>query len=270
MPKMDGIETVKILRSLGYKHPIIALTANALTGQAEMFLKNSFDGFISKPIDIRQLNAALNKLVRDKQPPEVIEEARQQRNNRLASGGSGVVDPQLAEFFVRDAEKAFTILSAISKNNCRRGDDVPVLIINVHAMKSALANIGEFDLSALALKLEQAGREQDISLILDELPVFLESLHNVITRLKSAEDGRFEEEGVSGADYDYAFLQQKLLALQTACTALDKKTAKALLAEIKQKPWPRSTKDQLSSIAERLLHSEFEEAALIASEACFS
>jgi signal transduction histidine kinase/CheY-like chemotaxis protein len=82
MPAMDGIEAVKILRELGYKAPIIALTANALTGQMEIFLENGFDGFISKPIDTRQLNVTLNKLIRDKQPPEVLEAARRERKSQ--------------------------------------------------------------------------------------------------------------------------------------------------------------------------------------------
>jgi CheY-like chemotaxis protein len=76
MPEMDGVETTKNLRSMGYKNPIVALTANALTGQAEMFLANGFDGFISKPIDIRLLNSALNKFIRDKYPAETVEAAR--------------------------------------------------------------------------------------------------------------------------------------------------------------------------------------------------
>jgi len=66
MPKMDGIEATKIIRGLGYRHPIIALSANDLQGQAEVFLANGFDDFILKPIDLRQLDAVLNKLIRDK------------------------------------------------------------------------------------------------------------------------------------------------------------------------------------------------------------
>jgi len=68
MPKMDGIETVKIIRELGYRHPIIALTADTTEGHAGMFLENGFDAFISKPIDLRLLDASLNKLIRDKRP----------------------------------------------------------------------------------------------------------------------------------------------------------------------------------------------------------
>jgi PAS domain S-box-containing protein len=63
MPVMDGIEAAKRIRAMGYSGAIVALTANALTGQAEMFMENGFDEFISKPIDIRQLNAVLNKLI---------------------------------------------------------------------------------------------------------------------------------------------------------------------------------------------------------------
>jgi len=66
MPKMDGIETTEKLRELGYKGVMVALTANALIGNDEMFSQHGFDGFISKPIDVRHLNAALNKFVRDR------------------------------------------------------------------------------------------------------------------------------------------------------------------------------------------------------------
>jgi signal transduction histidine kinase/DNA-binding response OmpR family regulator/HPt (histidine-containing phosphotransfer) domain-containing protein len=77
MPEMDGIEATKIIRGLGYKNPIVALTANALVGQVKIFLENGFDGFVSKPIDTRQLNSVLNKFIRDKYPAETVEAARQ-------------------------------------------------------------------------------------------------------------------------------------------------------------------------------------------------
>jgi signal transduction histidine kinase/DNA-binding response OmpR family regulator/HPt (histidine-containing phosphotransfer) domain-containing protein len=77
MPEMDGMEATKIIRGLGYKNPIVALTANALVGQDTVFLENGFDGFVSKPIDIRQLNKALNEFIRDRHPAETVEAARQ-------------------------------------------------------------------------------------------------------------------------------------------------------------------------------------------------
>ncbi|MDR2401407.1 MAG: response regulator [Deferribacteraceae bacterium] len=60
MPDMDGIETVRIIRGLDSAYarniPIIALTANAIKGSEEHFLKNGFQAFLSKPIDIKTLD----------------------------------------------------------------------------------------------------------------------------------------------------------------------------------------------------------------------
>jgi signal transduction histidine kinase/ActR/RegA family two-component response regulator len=70
MPLMDGIETTQKLRAMGYAGIIVALTANALVGNDEMFTKNGFDDYISKPIDVHKLNTLLDKYVRDKHPEE--------------------------------------------------------------------------------------------------------------------------------------------------------------------------------------------------------
>ena len=67
MPEMDGIQCAKILRDMGYTQPIVALTANALKGQAEIFMKNGFSGFMSKPIDINRLNSYLVRFIKNKQ-----------------------------------------------------------------------------------------------------------------------------------------------------------------------------------------------------------
>jgi CheY-like chemotaxis protein len=65
MPGMDGMEVTKILRSSGYNNPIVALTANAIKGQAELFMENGFSGFMSKPIDINRLNGYLVRFIKD-------------------------------------------------------------------------------------------------------------------------------------------------------------------------------------------------------------
>jgi signal transduction histidine kinase/CheY-like chemotaxis protein len=256
MPGMDGIEATKMIRSMGYTKPIVALTANALTGQSEIFLKKGFDDFISKPIDIRQLNMTLNKLVRDKYPTEVVEAARKQKEMLVSKKNQFAVDSQIAEFFIRDAKKAAKILEAIYINKCRRIDDISMLIINVHAMKSALANVGEKELSSDALILEQAGRDNNMKLILEKLPLFMESLYVVITKFEEKEQ-KIEKSG-SG---DFSQLKEKLLEIRNACSVYDKKTAKDVLAELKKKAWTQPVEEQLGILAESLLHSEFDEAA---------
>ena len=63
MPEMDGIETFHILKKLvGYKiPPVVMLTANAITGMREMYLKEGFDEYLSKPINAIELNKIINK-----------------------------------------------------------------------------------------------------------------------------------------------------------------------------------------------------------------
>jgi signal transduction histidine kinase/ActR/RegA family two-component response regulator len=68
MPEMDGMEATRIIRNeigseYARKIPIVALTANATTGAAEMFLANGFDAFVSKPIDLKSLDDVLSRFV---------------------------------------------------------------------------------------------------------------------------------------------------------------------------------------------------------------
>jgi PAS domain S-box-containing protein len=270
MPRMDGIEASKIIRSYGYSKPIVALTANALSGQEDIFMNNGFDEFISKPIDIRQLDSVLNKLIKDKQPKEVIEDAVRQKNYLYAEGKQNISnDPQLVEYFLRDAKKAINTLNAIYENKCGGRDDMPSFIINVHAMKSALANVGENELSNEASRLEQAGRDQKTNVILSSIPDFIEGLSQIIEKLTpDEEDANYEESSLS--DTDKEFFKEKLSLIQNACAAYDKKTAKEAMLELKKKNQPKAVREQLSAIAEHLLHSEFDEAANIARNIHFS
>ena len=261
MPRMDGIEATRIIRESGYTQPVVALTANALAGQAAIFMENGFDDFISKPIDTRQLNMVLNKLVRDKHPIEEVEAARKQKEALFSSNEQRKsLGPELAEIFMRDAKKAIAVMEEVYVNKCGSEEDLATFVITIHAMKSALANIYETALSAEAAALEHVARERDINLILSGFPPFLEKLLIVIKKLETAAAAAGENAGDPG---DNKYLEEKLLAVKEACASLDKKAAKDTLAELREKTWPSSVSEQLSAISEHLLHSEFDEAAQI-------
>jgi signal transduction histidine kinase/CheY-like chemotaxis protein len=70
MPGMDGIEAVKAIRGLGTEYvkniPIIALTANVVAGNEQMFLDNGFNAFLPKPFNVMSLDSIIQKWVRDK------------------------------------------------------------------------------------------------------------------------------------------------------------------------------------------------------------
>ncbi|MBP1561399.1 MAG: response regulator, partial [Oscillospiraceae bacterium] len=73
MPDMDGIETVSHIRKSDDEYnrniPIVALTANAVSGVKEMFLNAGFQDFVSKPIE----NAALQRSLKKWLPEEKIQ-----------------------------------------------------------------------------------------------------------------------------------------------------------------------------------------------------
>ena len=61
MPGMDGVETLQRLKALGTQSKIIAMTANAISGAHEFYIKEGFDDYISKPIDPEMLESLLLK-----------------------------------------------------------------------------------------------------------------------------------------------------------------------------------------------------------------
>jgi len=173
MPKMDGIEAVKIIRSLGYKNPIVALTANAIVGQAEIFLGNGFDAFISKPIDAKQLDAELNKFIHNKQ--------KQTRKTEILKA-----DAKLLTVFALDVKNSLPIFeSTLANLETILEDDFHLYAIAAHGIKSALANIGKTKLSQVAYTLEKAARMQDKNIIRQQTQEFVDALKEVVSEAEN-------------------------------------------------------------------------------------
>jgi len=64
MPKMNGVETLRRLKEIeGFNLPVIALTADAIEGTDEKYLKAGFDAYLSKPIDKYHLDKVLKKFL---------------------------------------------------------------------------------------------------------------------------------------------------------------------------------------------------------------
>jgi len=190
MPGMDGIEATKKIRDMGYDAPIIALTANTVMGQSELFIKNGFSGFISKPIDVNRLNTYLLRMIRDKQPPEVLAAAA--RDQEMEQKGTfaevfpqtpGEMSARLRESFVRDARRSAEALTSAMSQRHLDTSAFKIYIIHTHALKAALQNINEPILAAIASALEQAGREGDDATINALTPGFLTRLDDVVKEI---------------------------------------------------------------------------------------
>ncbi|MCL1927518.1 MAG: ATP-binding protein [Treponema sp.] len=245
MPKMNGIQAAKIIRDMGYTKPIVVLTADAVVGQAEMFLSNGFDGFLSKPINSHELDDLVKVFIRNKKPLEVIQAAQKNEIH------------EIEKCFILDARDAIDVLTDIyARINTLNNTDMESYTITVHGIKSALANIGETELSGIALRLENAGDSRNLAIIKDETPAFINALQSLIVKFIPAETGG--DAAVSPDDTD--FLLEKLHEIKTACEAFNVRAAKTALSDLKQKTWPHDINDVLDEISVRLLHGEFKRA----------
>jgi CheY-like chemotaxis protein len=258
MPLMDGIEAAKAIREHGYSRPIVALTANAVAGQAEIFLNNGFDDFISKPVDIRQLNATLNKFIRDKQLPETIEKAREEKERVMDAHAPVVTIAELNTAFVNDAKRVLPALESIPQKTASVSDEVIRLFtLSAHSIKSALANIGETGLAHMAQTLESAGKANDIDAIAAQSQSFTNALRKVIAKAEA------EIKTESAADSDEAprYLREQLAIVANACKEYDVALASDALNHLKKMVWTKETEKILETISLQLLHSDFLEAA---------
>jgi HPt (histidine-containing phosphotransfer) domain-containing protein len=156
----------------------------------------------------------------------------------------------LIECFVRDANRAVDTLEKVQN----REDEASIKLytINVHAMKSSLANIGNPELSHFAAQLEQAGINRNTDILKRKTPEFLNRLRQVISTLTPQETESQNSESVE-------YLREKLIIIKNACKIYDKKTAKNLINELRKKSWSAEVRDLLSQIAEYLLSGDYNE-----------
>jgi len=260
MPDMDGIQATKAILEHGYLRPVVALTANALLGQASLFKENGFAGFISKPIDIKHLNEYLLRFIRDKYPEDIREKARAEMPMRAAPKQD--VSLELSKHFIRDAKNAVRVLEQLMPLPQFSDDDFKKYTIFTHGMKSALANVGISELSKIAAALETAGREKDTSKISIDTPNFITDLNEVITAFEEKINAASASE--ADTEDDTALLREQLTALIEACDMYHKPSAKKAMNTLKEGQCSQKTLTLIDDINANLLHGEFEEAAELA------
>lgn len=82
MPVMDGIESTQRIRGFDGEYfkrvPIIALTANAISGARELFVNSGMNDFVGKPISLNEISAVIHKWL----PSELIESVDFSKDNK--------------------------------------------------------------------------------------------------------------------------------------------------------------------------------------------
>ena len=147
MPGISGTEAMQQIRNMGYSHPIIALTANVMTGQAEAFIKEGFDGFISKPIQTTRLNSILIKHIKDKLPLGISDISKPDFNGFQRD--PGLLAKLRADFAKRHSSTFFNICYSIKMG------DIETAHRLTHTIKGLAGLLYEEALASAANVVEQ-------------------------------------------------------------------------------------------------------------------
>ncbi|MBO4426254.1 MAG: response regulator [Clostridiales bacterium] len=198
MSGMDGVEAMKRIRTdvagLNGSIPIVALTANAMSSAKQMFLAEGFDGFVSKPVEIEELERVLKQVLpksaisfvdeggnteavpiepaKEEPAPEpepekdFIEDLKKsgidtEGGLKYCVGDKDFYKSLLIQFATESADK----IASMKKYYVSR--DWHNYEILVHALKSTSKMIGIYDLSESAKSLEMAAKNNEANYILD-------------------------------------------------------------------------------------------------------
>lgn len=201
MPEMDGFEATAHIRKHDQQHghhtPVIAVTAHAIEGDRERCLAAGMDDYVSKPINLEILKAALARWQPDSPslPAPEQETATNQDDDQKENGNYLVPSPlDLGEALARvDGDRVFLnemaeiflseyphflaqIQTAIANEDCA------VLTYAAHTLKGSVGNFVALDTVEAAQTLERIGRQGDLS----QAPLALARLETALNRLAPA------------------------------------------------------------------------------------
>ncbi|MGN0166815.1 MAG: response regulator [Acetatifactor sp.] len=276
MPEMDGVETLKQLRKIHAEQSkvltIIAFTANAVSGAREMFLREGFDEFVSKPVDTMELERILRKVL----PKSSIVFVDENDRKRIKAEDTEeqtvldveVVDSQVAknsqeedkmsrlenagirtrsgiQYCRGDREFYVELLLKFAKDAGRKETEIESFFgredlenygILVHALKSTAKMIGADALSEMARKSEEAAKKQDADYIREHHEELLNRYRElsllILDVLEQREDDSGQAVREDATEISENELIQRLTELKKSLDTFEADRAEALFAEL--------------------------------------
>lgn len=202
MPDMDGIETLhniqKLEENLNRNTPVIMLTANAIIGAKEEYLKAGFYDYLSKPIRETELEEMIMKYL----PKELILKA--DAGNETEKKGKeeqevsileklDFLDTKTGLSYCCDSEEFYLEMLNTYHGNGRydslkelyEKQDWKNYQIQVHALKSTSLSIGAMSVSEQAKLLEQAAKEGNLSYIREHHDEMMQAYRRLLEDLQA-------------------------------------------------------------------------------------
>jgi signal transduction histidine kinase/AmiR/NasT family two-component response regulator len=184
MPILDGMKAASRITSMGVKTPIVALTANILSHDLEIYKKHGMVGYLGKPFTSQELWRCLKNHLQVVSVSK-IDKSRQSENDMSFK-------KQLQLYFVKSNQNTFEEIKDALDNN-----DIKLAYRLVHTLKSSAAQIGEGRLQSEAASAESmltGGENLLTQAHLDALEAELELVIEKLTPLLSEAAAEIEEQ----------------------------------------------------------------------------
>jgi len=279
MPGMDGIEATNQIRELAGSEnnpyyatvPIIALTANAMVGMKEVFLKSGMQDFLSKPIEI----ANLNKVMKTWLPYDKVELLTEEQIEEQIEEQEDVVDQWKVEIPCIQMEKAKEFnanFEGFEKNlkrfldayeetrkkleEYRQAEDIKNFTIAVHGLKSTSKMIGAMELSEKALEMEEMGHREELSNHWEKLESLFDRYGQCIASIRDyLKLGKTEEKSSDVISLeDYETLMERI---KTAAENFDMGEFMAMEDELSQIVPPVEKQEEFFKIKKMVTEAAF-------------
>ncbi|MGC4055726.1 MAG: PAS domain S-box protein [Paludibaculum sp.] len=175
MPDLDGLEATRRIREEesqnGTHLPIIAMTAHAMPGYAELCLEAGMDGYLSKPIRMQELIRKIEALAlgippakreSERDPPTVEREREMKELDQESAlervGGDAELLAELAGLFLEEYPQLMgTVQSGFDQSK------VELILGAAHQLKGLLAQFGAERARVCALRVEQSAKAGDMA-----------------------------------------------------------------------------------------------------------
>ncbi len=276
MPEMDGIETLHAMKELegniNTDTPVIVLTANAVSGSREMYMREGFTDYMTKPVSYRTLKSSLQKYLPEEKIEERPKEEAEPENDESAGIDFDGIEGIDVNEGIKNSGDAGTLLDVINgfregiKDNADRIErelaekNIKDYTVHVHALKSSSRLIGAMDLSAMALELENRGNsyqkavsEKDTGRMQDELdelekrtPELLVLYRSYQEKLSKATKETVDEKELPEISEDE--LKEMLTGIREFAEAFDMDTVDSVMGQLEGYRIPEGKRDMTDAL----------------------
>jgi len=201
MPEMDGIEAADAIRALGTEYaqkiPIIALTANAIHGTDKMFYEHGFQAYVSKPIDLMELDSVIKKWVRDDSREDIPVTDESPASDFLSENVvmdiPGIDTKRALSLYAGNTKVYISVLRSyanstpliLDKLRSVSAETLQVYSINVHGIKGTSNSIGAETVREAAYELEIMSRDGDLNGVLARNDKLIADAEIVVANIKA-------------------------------------------------------------------------------------